>query len=137
MHLRKPAKIALGFFTFLPLLFLIGGFVFVAYQFISAFVAENPMLPLLFFSYLGYVIPYFFLFFLLYLGLGIFYLVHVIRNPAMDTEKRVLWIVVLIAFNGISMPVYWYVHLWKEQPKPKSDPTLEQNYESRTQSQQL
>jgi hypothetical protein len=132
MQLSKSAKIVIGTFTFLPFMLLLGSFAFLAYQIISMLFAEKPMMPLLLLSYLGYVIPYLFAFFILYVGLGIFYLVHILQNHSIDTEKRILWIVVLITLNGISMPIYWYVHLWKKKSESNTSRTLEQAYEPRT-----
>lgn len=82
------------------------------------------MMPFLILSYLGYIAPYIFFFFLFYLGLGIFYLVHITQNELLDNEKKILWIVILIMLNGIVMPVYWYLYIWKERtfnhPQPNS-----------------
>lgn len=134
MKLNKPAKIVLGIFTFLPLIFGIGSFLFVVYQIMSIMVSEDPTMPLMLLSYLGYVIPYLLFFFLIYLGLGIFYLVHIVQNKSLDNEKRILWVIVLIILNGISMPVYWYVHIWREQNSNHTDlnPTFDNTYESGT-----
>lgn len=136
MKLNKPAKIILGILTYLPLIFGIGSFVFTLHQIISVVVSEDPVMPLMLFSYLTHVIPYFLILFPLYLGLGIFYLVHIIRNNYFDSEKRILWIVVLFILHAIAMPVYWYVHIWKDDSSGKSEPdtAFEKPYEPGTES---
>ena len=131
MKLSKSAKIVVGIITFLPFFLLACSFVFAAYQIISMFLADDPMMPLLFLSYLGYVIPYLFALAVVYLGLGIFYLVHIIQNHSLDSEKRILWIIVIVAFHGVSMPFYWYVHLWRKETKANTKQSFEQTYESR------
>ncbi len=73
-------------------------------------------MPMMFLSYLGHMIPYLFFFILIYLGLGIFYLVHIIQNKSLDSEKKFLWIAVLFVLNTITMPVYWLIHIWKDEP---------------------
>lgn len=136
MNLNKPAKIILGILTFLPLIFGIGLFVFAVSQVISVVFSEQPAMPLILLSYLSYVIPYLFLFFLIYLALGIFYLVHIIQNKNLDGEKQFLWIIVLIILHGLSMPIYWYLHVWKESfpANPESDIDFNNPYESGTES---
>lgn len=121
MILKKPAKIVLGILTILPLILGVGTFAFGVYQFISMAFSPNPQLPMMFLTYLSYMIPYLFLFILIYLGLGIFYLGHSIQNSALDSEKRMLWITVLITLHTFSMPVYWYVHIWKSNPTVNSE----------------
>lgn len=123
-HLNKPAKMVLGVLTILPLIIMIALVIFGFIQFLSFFSTENqnPMMPMMYLSYLGYAIPFLFFYSLFYLGLGIFYVIHMFQNPLLDTEKRMLWIVVLITLNGLSMPVYWYIHLWKSHSSHSTTP---------------
>lgn len=139
MHLNKPSKIVLGILTFLPLIFGVGSFIMGIYQILSLIISEDPAMPLMFISFLSHVFPYLFFFFLIYLALGIFYLVHIIQNESMDGEKQFLWVVVLIILNGIAMPVYWYLHVWKEQNSEANElnPNFDKAYESGTESQKL
>ena len=130
--MNKTAKILLGIATFLPFFLILTSIAYGIYQIILISISEEPFMPLMFLSYIGYVIPFLFFYTLFYLGLGIFYIVHLVQNPLLDTEKKCLWIVVLIILNGISMPLYWYVHIWKSGA-PKSlneDPTISNTYES-------
>ena len=46
--------------------------------------------------------------------LGIFYLVHVIRNGKLGSLAKVGWILLLFIFNIIAFPIYWYLHVWRE-----------------------
>ncbi len=138
MTLSKSSKIILGILTFLPLIVGVGSVIFGIVQMISLFFSEDPTMPMLFLSYLVHIIPYLFFFFLIYLGLGIFYLVHIIQNKSLDSEKKFLWIVVLIVLNTITMPVYWFIYIWKDEPSSdfQSDSIFD-DYESGTQSKEL
>ena len=129
MSLNKPAKIIIGVLTFIPLLVVLGSFIFVIYEIMTVLASEEPFMPLLLMTYLSYVIPYMFIYFIFYLGLGIFYLVHIIQNISLDTEKRFLWIVVLVILSWITMPIYWIVHIWKDDNQLKSDQLLKQTHE--------
>lgn len=134
MHLNKPAKIVLGILTLFPLLLATGTFLLVFYHFFSFIFLNDPGMPMQFFSYLAYILPYTLLFFLLYLGLTVFYLIHAVQNKDLDTEKRFLWITILLLLNGLSMPLYWYIHIWKEKESahPQSKSSFHTEYEPRT-----
>lgn len=129
MSLNKPAKIILGVLTFIPLLVVLGSFIFVMYEIITVLLSEEPFMPLLLMTYLSYVIPYMFTYFIFYLGLGIFYLVHIIQNVSLDTEKRILWIVVLVILSWIAMPIYWIIHIWKNHNQPEPDSLIKKSHE--------
>ncbi len=112
------------------------GFAF--YQMLSIFTSEDPFLSMMALSYLGYVVPLMIFFFLFYVGLGIFYIVQVVQNDFLDTEKKLLWIAVILTLNATSMPLYWFFHIWKG-PEPGIDyhSAIESTYESGTESQKL
>lgn len=131
MRLNKPAKIVLGIITFLPVILVVGTILISIYQVFSFLFSDDPAMPMFLFPYLGYVLPYIFFFFLFYIGLGIFYFIHIAQNNSLDYEKKFLWIVVLIILNGIAMPVYWCIHIWNDKTsEPKS--SFDQIYESGT-----
>jgi len=129
MSLNKPAKIIIGVLTFIPLLVVMGSFIFVIYEIMTVLLSEEPFMPLLLMTYLSYVIPYLFFYFIFYLGLGIFYFVHIIQNVSLDAEKRFLWIVVLVILSWIAMSIYWIIHIWQNDNQPKSDPLIKQTHE--------
>ncbi|HET6528201.1 MAG TPA: hypothetical protein VFG39_05575, partial [Balneolaceae bacterium] len=72
--------------------------------------------PFLFLSYVAYVLPVLLIYSGFYLLLGIFYLIHLLQNKRLDNEKKILWIAVFVAFNALSLPAYWLVHIWKDEP---------------------
>jgi flagellar basal body-associated protein FliL len=139
MKLNKPAKIVLGILTFLPLIFGIGFFIVAVFQILSMMFSEDPAMPLMLFSYMSYVLPYLFLLLPIYLGLGIYYLVHIIQNNYFDSEKRLLWIVILFILHAIAMAVYWYVHIWRDHSSDNSNPDtpIKSHYEPGTESQKF
>lgn len=42
------------------------------------------------------------------------YLLKVIRNPKLGSQ-RTGWILGVIFLNGVAWPVYWYLHIWKNE----------------------
>jgi len=41
------------------------------------------------------------------------YIVHVFRTDRVPRDKRALWVAVLFFGSIMSMPVYWYLYIWK------------------------
>lgn len=136
MDLNKTSKIILGVLTFIPLLFAISFLIFIVINFFSVFFSQEPAMPMMLFSYLGHIIPYVFPVVLLSLGLFVFYIVHIVQNPVIDTEKRILWIVVVFFAYGVALPTYWFIHIWKNKPAKdkKADELIDEYNESGTQS---
>ena len=59
---------------------------------------------------------------LVMLGLLVFYIVHVFKNVAFRDDRRVLWALVLFMGGPISMPVYWWLHVWHRPASGTGDP---------------
>jgi len=136
--MSKTTKIVLGVLTFLPLVVLILFASYTVYQIASFWAAQDHYMPMFLFPYLGYALPFMFLFGLFNLGLIIFYLIQISQNNFLDTEKKFLWIVVVIILNNIMMPIYWYIHIWKEKlQEPKLTSTFKAHEPTRTRSQEF
>ena len=136
--MSKAGKITTGILTFLPLFVVIFIMGFTIYQILSILTAEDPFMSMMAMSYFGYIIPLMIFFFLFYVGLGVFYIVQVVQNHTFDTEKKLLWVAVILTLNAISMPLYWFFHIWKG-PEPGIDhhSAIAKNYESGTESKKL
>ena len=120
MQLSKTLTVILGILTFLPFIGLVIIIALLSFEIVLLIFSETPFNPLLYLSYLNYLVPIISGYTLLYLTLGIFYFVHIIQNEFLDTEKKVLWITVLIILNGLAMPFYWYLYLWKSSKDVES-----------------
>lgn len=117
MQLSKTLTLILGILTFLPFIGLVSVFALLLFEIVFLIFSETPVNPLLYLSYLNYVVPILTGYSILYLTLGLFYFVHIIQNRFLDSEKKVLWITVLLILNGLAMPFYWYLYLWKSSDK--------------------
>lgn len=113
MNVSKTPAIFLGILTFLPFVGLLAIIALVVFEIFILLFSDTPFNPFLYLSYLNYIVPILSGFLIIYLGLGIFYFVHIIQNQFLDKEKKLLWVVVLISLNGLAMPFYWYMYLWK------------------------
>jgi hypothetical protein len=112
--MSKASRIWLGIFTFLPVLLLF------IYLFSFAFIIRDaikygdedmpfPILPEVFWMIiialtLG----------LLSFGLLVYYIIHVINNKKIDSNEKVLWVLIFLVGNVVSFPIYWYMRVWKE-----------------------
>lgn len=44
-----------------------------------------------------------------------FYLVHLFGNGSMSRERKVLWALLLMGGFVFTMPVYWYLQVWRKE----------------------
>ena len=108
--MKKIGAIILALITLEPILYLILFFTFIIKTFMSFgnnldLDKEPGIVQILF--------PLHFLTMLILFGLLIFYVVNVFRNALIESDKKVLWLIVIFFGNIIAMPVYWYIHIWK------------------------
>jgi len=53
-------------------------------------------------------------FMILSLALAAFYIVSVVKNKSLDSNAKIIWVIVVFQFNLFAMPVYWYRHIWHD-----------------------
>jgi len=53
-------------------------------------------------------------------GLLVFYVVDLFRNPRVPSESRTLWAVVLFLGNIVAMPIYWALYIRGEDGTPSA-----------------
>jgi hypothetical protein len=56
---------------------------------------------------------------LLMLALLPLYVVLAVRNESPDQNTKIIWVVLICTMGMFAMPVYWYLHVWR-QPAPDS-----------------
>lgn len=122
MKLSKPLRIAVGFATvwqaFYPLLFLaVWLFIvlgIVGFGFSPAYAPEEgiPLFPVAFLA----IFPLHCLTMFLQMGLMVFYLVHVIKNTIASETLRIILGVGLFFMPFVSMPIYYYLYVWLDEP---------------------
>ncbi len=49
------------------------------------------------------------------LGALIFFIVHMLNNKRVETNERIIWILVFIFTGSIGFPIYWYMRIWKTE----------------------
>jgi uncharacterized membrane protein len=115
--MSKSIKIVVGLLTLLPLV----GTIFYLWFFFRMFtsIVTNADAPdaiamgdnfASFFSMLLFMMAF-------NIGLLIFYIVHVVKNKALTSDERLMWILLFIFISFISFGIYWALKIWGEADK--------------------
>jgi intracellular septation protein A len=54
---------------------------------------------------------------LIIMAAAVAYVVHAWRNPRIDKDQRLLWVLVLLLGAPIAMPIYWWLHVRLREPR--------------------
>jgi hypothetical protein len=49
---------------------------------------------------------------LLSLAVMVYFLVHAINNQSINSDERLVWILVFIFVGMVGFPIYWYLRVW-------------------------
>lgn len=120
MELTRKQKILLGIASAWPIVYI---FIFMAFVFaMIAMSAGNPgggggELNPLFGG--GFIIIFLVHMITIFgsLALTVFYIIHAVKNTKLDSNMRIIWIVLFFFGGMIAEPIYWYLQIWKE-PEP-------------------
>ncbi|HPK65688.1 MAG TPA: hypothetical protein PKX99_03815 [Thermoanaerobaculia bacterium] len=113
MTIRKPLALVIGGLTLLPGVLLAIAFAL----FLLLIVAGEGHHQGPGYALLATMIGLFGATILLSIGLLIFYIVHVFKNPRLQQETRILWVLVLFLSNHAGLGfvpciIYWWLHIW-------------------------
>jgi hypothetical protein len=118
MHLSTTQKVVLGMFTILPLVLLPYIFFQVFHTLLYNLHDVDPEFmdstsqKEFFFMMIQIMIPSMIIS-LLSIGLLIFYLIHAAKNNSLNTNERLIWILIFVFAGVIGFPIYWYMQIWK------------------------
>jgi phage shock protein PspC (stress-responsive transcriptional regulator) len=48
------------------------------------------------------------------LGMMIYYIIDISNNKTLDSNNRLIWILLLVFGGFIANAIYWYLYVWKE-----------------------
>jgi len=114
--MSKNGKILLGIVSFLPLVLLavyIISFIGIFTSVFSESVQQSGRPPEVMMGNVGMLMAIVPLFIVTSLGLLIYYIIHVMSNPRLDSMDRLVWIIILIFTSVAGYPIYWYMQIWK------------------------
>ncbi len=55
-------------------------------------------------------------------GLLTFFIVYVFKTDTVPSDKKALWAVVLFLGNMVSIPIFWYLYVWRHPSVPEQTP---------------
>lgn len=123
MNINKPVKILIGFLTVFAVIFpfFIIPIFMMSFMFSSGFPFFDPqsvpnpneiqfMLPVMMVSF-----PLMMCYSFVQLGLQIFYVIHVIKNTAINDAYRILFAIGTFMLPYVAMPVYFFLYVWKDR----------------------
>jgi hypothetical protein len=110
--MKKSTKVLLGIATFWPFVYipLFTLAIFSTFLFSGPGGQPNDAFPLIFLV----ILPLHMLTIFGSLALMVFYTVNVFRNPRVEKDKQVLWVVLLLVAGMMAAPVYWYLYIWRD-----------------------
>ena len=138
MKLNKPVKTIVGLATLMyaiyPVLFF-AVWLFMVFGIIMTVATSSSSsneMPVFFFIPFMLMVPLQFCFLFLYVGLNVFYLIHVIKATDANETVRIILAIGNFFFPFLSMPIYYYLYIWSTNPPewamashPNPDASLE------------
>ena len=111
--MSKNTKIVVGILTLLPL---IGIFLYIglAVSFIykgDGFAPDGAGLS----QNIIWMVAMLGLTILLGFGLLIFYIVHAVNNKKLDSNERIMWILLFVFVSTIAFMIYWVLKIWQDK----------------------
>lgn len=112
--MSKNTKIVIGILTLLPI---IGIFFYIGFIFRFIMFMQNAGSPPDAGAMKGIVtIAILFIFsILLSIGLLIFYIVHAVNNKKLESNERIMWILLFVFISTIAFMIYWVLRIWQDK----------------------
>lgn len=117
--MKSSTKFWLAIFTFLPLvlmLFCFGFIITIFFENIEELQYNHNQFPIAFLHSFFWFILLIILMAIASLGVKIYYIVHVNNTPENDTNKKVMWTLILIFLGSIASIVYYFIEITPLKP---------------------
>ncbi|MFA6450016.1 MAG: hypothetical protein WCX65_11125 [bacterium] len=119
--MKKNKKIALLIGSLWPFFYFFIFMLFIVFMVGSKnFGGPNP-------AYFLFIFPLHFFTIILGFALMVLYVINVFKNPMVVGDLKIIWVVLIMFFNILAIPVYWYLYIWRgpedyTQPLPANIP---------------
>ena len=106
--MSRTQKVYIGIATVFPLLYLI---VVLLTPLRMVFTTDpaSPEAP----DWFLYFTAFHFFMYLYTVLLLAFYIIHLFGNSSISREVKLIWTLALLIGSVLTMPIYWYLHVWK------------------------
>lgn len=114
--MSRSSKALVGVLSFLPIISVVIFFALFI-QLFSRFLQwdRTEPAPQEVFSTIGPIFAFGIIMSLVSLGLLVIFIMHLIKNKAIDSTERVIWILVFIFAGIVGYPIYWYMRIWNDE----------------------
>ncbi|MCA9392374.1 hypothetical protein KC614_04215 [candidate division WWE3 bacterium] len=112
--MSKGKKIFLGVLAIWPVFYLFVGVPFLLTQLATAFGDGVATIPDSTFAY--FIVIHIVTVVLIFAQI-IYYIVKAANNDAIEHNKKIAWYIGIFMGNIFAIPIYWYLHIWKEDPQ--------------------
>ncbi|RJQ54174.1 MAG: hypothetical protein C4521_04795 [Actinobacteria bacterium] len=127
--MSRGKALALGAFTAWPVLYMI---LFMSGIFVSIVADLADAGPGGEFPYgLLIIFPLHLITMLDIVALQVIYVLYLIKTDAVPQDKRALWVAVIALGGMLSMPVFWYLYVWRRPDQGLPEPAGERTVEER------
>ena len=112
--MTKSSRVWLGILTFLPIVLLF------AYMFSIAFLVRDAIrygddsMPLPVLSNVFWMVIIALTLGLLSFGLLVYYSIHAINNKKIDSNEKVIWVLVFVVGTIVAFPIYYFMRIVSE-----------------------
>ena len=110
--MTRVAKICLGIVSIWPLIYFGVMMLFLAYVFVSIIISSpQPALHV----WTSIFLPFHTGTFVLCVSLFVFYVSAVAKAKQHDSERKLIWLLLMFFAGPLAWPTYWYMHIWKSR----------------------
>ena len=106
----RPVAALIGLLSLWPIIYFVLFLFFIGYTFMKVNApGQNGAVPAAF----KYILVAHLLTMLLMFMLMATYIIHAFKTDRIPSDKKVLWVVVILFGSIIACPIYWYLYMWR------------------------
>lgn len=117
--MSKLKKIILLIFTLYPIVFMIAYFMFMVATTFTIFSSFDEPSSIgggsMMFTAMPAVFLCFFLSAIISIILTVIYIIMMVKNENIQSDMRIIWVLVILFGGMIAMPIYWHLYIWKDK----------------------
>ena len=112
--MTKTSRFWLGILTFLPIVLLFAYMFSVAFIVVDAVRYGDESMPLPILSNILWMVIIALVLGMLSFGLLVYYVIHAINNKNIDSNERVIWVLIFVVGTIVAFPIYYFMRILKE-----------------------
>lgn len=105
--MKKTGAILLGLLAIEPALYVVFFMLFIFSHFLTMSIGTDT------FENIKYIFPFHFLTMILSVGMMIYFAIHALQSKLIESDKRIIWVLVLFFGNIYALPIYWFFFVFK------------------------